>query len=73
MAIGEEWKTAFRTAEGLYEFLVMPFGLSNAPGTFQRLVNHVLNEFLGIFCVVYLDNILIFIKGSLTKHIQYVR
>jgi hypothetical protein len=73
MAIGEEWKTAFRTAEGLYEFLVMPFGLSNAPGTFQRLVNHVLNEFLGVFCVVYLDDILIFTKGSLTKHIQQVR
>jgi hypothetical protein len=73
MAIGEEWKTAFRTAEGLYEFMVMPFGLSNAPGTFQRLVNHVLNEFLGVFCVVYLDDILIFTKGTLAKHIQHVR
>jgi hypothetical protein len=51
----------------------MLFRLSNALGTFQRLVNHVLNEFLGIFYIVYLDDILIFTKGSLTKHIQYVR
>ena len=73
MAVGEEWKTAFRTAEGLYEFLVMPFGLCNAPGTFQRHMNHVLNEFLGIFCAVYLDDILVFTKGTLKQHIEDVR
>nr|XP_036575327.1 reverse transcriptase domain protein [Colletotrichum truncatum]KAF6781880.1 reverse transcriptase domain protein [Colletotrichum truncatum] len=62
MKSGEEWKTAFRTRRGHYEYLVMPFGLTNAPATFQTMINHVLREFLDVFVVVYLDDILIFSK-----------
>ncbi len=62
IAAGDEWKTAFQTNEGLFEYLVMPFGLMNAPAAFQAFIQWVLWEYLGIICVIYLDDILIFSK-----------
>jgi hypothetical protein len=65
-------RTAFIIPNGLYEFLVMPFGLNNAPGTFQRLMNWVLRDFIGIFVVVYLDDVIIHTKGTFELHIDHI-
>ena len=59
LAEGEEWKTAFRTRYGLYESLVMPFGLPNAPANFQALINDVLHAYLDDFCTAFIDDIMI--------------
>ena len=72
IAEGHEWKTAVRTQFGLYEYLVMPFGLCNAPAAFQSLINDVLFEFLDSSVVVYLDDILIF-SPDLESHHVHVR
>lgn len=73
IAEGDEWKTAFRTRYGLYEWLVTPFGLSNAPSTFQKYINWTLRELLDEFVSAYIDDILIFSSGSLDDHRQKVK
>ena len=69
---GDEWKTAFCCRFGHYEYRVMPFGLTNAPAVFQCLMNDILREYLDIFCVVYLDDILIF-SESPEEHVVHVK
>ncbi len=57
---GDEWKTAFRTRYGDFEYQVMPFSLSNASVSFQGYINKILAKKPNIFVVVYLDDILIY-------------
>jgi hypothetical protein len=66
------WKTTFKTKFSLFEWKVMPFGLSNTPTTFMRLINDIFREHLVRFVVIYLDDILIF-SQTWDTHMQHVR
>jgi deoxyuridine 5'-triphosphate nucleotidohydrolase len=64
-------RTAFTTRYGHYEFRVLPFGLTNAPATFMRMMNDILRSLLDICCVVYLDDILVYSK-SVDEHERHL-
>ncbi|GBG60106.1 hypothetical protein CBR_g3350 [Chara braunii] len=67
----DQHKTAFQTRYGLYEFVVMPFGLCNAPGTFQHSMNRIFHDYLDKFVIVYLNDILIFSKTD-EEHVAHL-
>jgi len=69
---GHEYLTAFRTPLGHYEYLVIPFGLRNAPSVFQRFIQDIFSDIIGVYIQVYLDDIIIYSKNMET-HIQHVR
>lgn len=69
---GHEHRTAFQSRFGLFEYTVVPFGLCNAPATFQRLMHEILREKLDVFVIIYLDDILVFSKNE-EEHAQHLR
>ncbi|MBW0484719.1 hypothetical protein O181_024434 [Austropuccinia psidii MF-1] len=68
---GDENLTSFRTKYGSYEYLVVPFGLTNSPASFQNLFNDIFYDLLGIYAVVYLDEIMVFSKST-KEHVTHV-
>ena len=69
---GDEWKAAFRTKEGHFEPTVMTFGLTNAPATFQHMMNDIFKDLIGVYVIIYLDDLLIFSEDK-SMHNEQVR
>lgn len=65
---GDEWKTAFHTTKGHYEYLIMPYSLTNAPAVFQSFINEVLRDMIGRYFIAYINDILIF-SASYGEHV----
>jgi len=72
MEVGEKWKTGFRTHQGLYEYLAVPFELTNTQAGFQKFVNGILALYLDDFCIAYIDDILVY-SATLEEHRTYVQ
>ena len=72
MKAGNEWKTAFRTRYGHFEYMIMPFDLTNVLVTFQVYVNEILTGLLNIICITFLNNIYIY-SDLIEKHEKHVR
>ena len=70
---GDEWKTAFQTRYGHFEYQVIPFGWFNAPASFQGYINKIMAEKLDIFIIVYLDDILIYTEDQGQGHVEVVQ
>ncbi|KAE9066016.1 hypothetical protein PF010_g27976 [Phytophthora fragariae] len=69
VALKDRDKTAFVTRQGLFRFMRMPFGLANAPGTFQRMMDAVLRGLTWQTCLVYLDDVIVFSRGGVGQHV----
>jgi hypothetical protein len=71
---GDEWKTTFRTRYGHFEYTIMPFGLTNALAVFQHMANDIFRDFLDIFLIIYLDDLLIYSKTQEehNAHVQQI-
>ncbi|RDY10494.1 Tf2-9, partial [Mucuna pruriens] len=72
MREGDDWKTTFKTKFGLYELLIMLFGLTNTPSPFMRLMNLVLGSLIQRCVVVYFDDILVY-STCVDDHVKHVR
>ena len=68
----KEWKTAFRTRYEFYEYTIMSFEWINIPTSCQELLNNTLQEYLNIFVIIYLNDILIFFQTE-EEHKQYIK
>jgi hypothetical protein len=72
IAMGDKWKTTFRMKYRLYKYLVMLFGLTNALALLQCWMNEVLSNYLNIFCIAYLDDMLIY-SDNITQYHQHIK